>query len=106
MAADTRPLRSGTDPNPAHAGRRVGNPVGCLAVVASTVERISARLFRLRHLPLAGGKALHRVGSAGLLQPVPVAVAPDAHHLAGDRRAGVADRAYVAPRAPNAGSRR
>ena len=106
MAADTS--RSTLTPIRTPCAQAVASVtcVGYIAVVASAVERISAGLFRFRHVPVAGGQALCRLGPADLLQSVPVSFAPDAHHLAGDRRAGIADRAYVAPGAPNAASRR
>ncbi len=78
---------------------------GRTAAVAGILEWLSAGVLRHRHLSVAGDRALCRLGPADLLQPVPAAAAPDADHLASDRRAGAAGGACAAPGAADAAAR-
>ena len=76
-----------------------------IEIASYLLELLSPRLFRHRHLSGAGNRALRRVGPANLLQSVPFATAHDVDHLAGDRRAGAADRARASPCAPDVAAR-
>ena len=80
-------------------------PAYLIEIATYLLEWLSPRLFGYRHLSGAGNRALCRLGPASLLQPVPSATAHDVDHLAGDHRAGAADRACASPCSPNVAAR-